>query len=281
MADTLARINLLTDLKAMLESATEDGTPGIATDYAHRLGWLSGGSWKWGALRGGDEEFASIKPLNIAAGYHGRTNASGVLVPSAIQENDDAVILPQYLAITGIGPTQIPVIHPSGDYVTPSVLTDDGSEAYVNGSKIVGASWACIYINGEGVTAQSIPNGATYTKITPFTADLPGAIGCAPSHAADNIVVEAGVYTVGFTRTYLAGTNNVTWHIGVFVNGVLAPQTLQSTKNGVVSVPIYADMDIPVVCAAGDTIDIRVRHDQPGAVNLTYEHATLYVARIA
>lgn len=92
MADTLARINLLTDLKATIEGATEDGTPGIATDYAHRLGWLSGGSFRWGALRGAAEEFASVKPLNIPTGYLVRTNATtGIMEASNLTDTGTAV----------------------------------------------------------------------------------------------------------------------------------------------------------------------------------------------
>ena len=68
MADELARINLLTDLRANIEASTEDGTPGIATDYSHRLGWLSGGSFRWGAMRDTDERFASVTVSNAVSG---------------------------------------------------------------------------------------------------------------------------------------------------------------------------------------------------------------------
>lgn len=139
-------------------------------------------------------------------------------------------------------------------------------------------AYGSIYMSVEGVTAQSIPAGATYTKITPFDANMANPLNTTPDHTNDNITVgRAGMYVVGFTRTYLVGTANVTWHIAVFVNGVLQPQTVQSIKSSSTATQQYAAMNFLISCAANDTVDIRVRHDNPSSVNLTYEHATLYV----
>lgn len=149
----------------------------------------------------------------------------------------------------------------------------------VDGEAIPGSSYACIYMSAEGGTAQSIPAGTTMTKITPFTTNMAGNVGSTPDQANDKIIAgRAGVYVVGFTRTYLVGTANVVWHIGVFVDGVLQQQTLQSTKSGSTATPIYAAMNALIYCDAGADVDVRVSHDSGAAVSHTYEHATLYIS---
>ena len=250
MATEYKRINLLIGNAASLGSISEEGTPAIWSDTGYRLGWLADGAWKLAAMRGSSETFQSVTLSGLPANAVPRASPGKTLVAGSIQDTGSAVTVS-----------------------TPLV---------VRGRSVVGSAWGCLYISGEGATAQSIPTGATYTKITAFTTALLGADGCDPDPANDQITVEdAGVYVVGFTRAYHADTANVIWHVAVFVNGVLAPQSVVSIKTASTATPFYADLDVPVVCAAGDTIDIRLRHDNGGSVNITYEHATLYVQRIA
>lgn len=282
MADELARINLLTDLKATIEASTEDGTPGIATDFGHRLGWLSGGTFRWGALRGGDETFATLKLGNIPAGKVLMTDANGVVNYGSIEDNGNIVRFKANVAMDLLINEGSIVYKGSTGYLASStVLKEVSGVLSAYGQEVKKKSFACIYMSGEGAVAQSIPAGATYTKITPFDTDLPGSLVSTADAANDRITVgRAGLYIVGFTRTYTVGTANVTWHVAVFVNGVIAQQSVLSVKSASTNTPTYADLDIPVSCAAGDTIDIRIKHDGGAAVDITFEHATLYVASI-
>lgn len=144
----------------------------------------------------------------------------------------------------------------------------------------VARSFASIYAS-TAAAAQSIPTGSTYTKITPFDTNLAGNVGSTPDQANDRIVAgRAGTYQVDFSRSYSVSVANVTWHIAVFVNGVVQPQTVQEIKIGVANQINYAALAVQVVCAANDPVDIRVYHDNGGSVNLTYEHANLSITAI-
>lgn len=304
MADELARINLLTDLKATIEASTEDGTPGIATDFGHRLGWLSGGAFRWGALTGSHESFASVKCANIPAGSVPAAGADGKLEARTITDDGTTASFAGNLKITNLTGGAVLYKNESTGYVgdAPVSVTNPGTEnetvtteahavvakslqvlgvLFAEGSKVQKRQEACIYMAEEGSTAQSIPSGATPTKITPFTANLGGNVGAVPDHANDRIVAgRAGVYLCGFTRTYAVGTANVTWHVGIAVNGAVQQQTIQSVKTASTSTPYYAATNVPIICAEGDVVDVRMWHDNGAAVNITYEHATLYVSAI-
>lgn len=243
MTDIVARIELLIEPQATLASGQAEGMPGIVSDSAYRLGWFSAGAWRLAALHGTSESFADVTLTGLAANAIPRLNASKKTVASQ--------------------------------------LTDDGATVALGGQALKKKSFACIYRTGNA-SAQSIPAGAPHTKIMFFTANMPGNIGSTPDYANNQIVVDrAGVYMVGFTRTFYTGTANVTWQVAVFVDGVIVPQSIQAVKVSNSNTPIYADLNVPVVCVAGSVIDFRVLHDNmSAAVTIIYQHATLYAQAI-
>lgn len=169
------------------------------------------------------------------------------------------------------------IVNDTGVYTSAGVF----DSITLNGQAQKSKSFACIYMTGEGTTAQSIPSGAGWTKITPFNANMAGNIGSTPDQANDRITVNrAGIYMVGFTRAYSVGTANVVWHVGIGVNGTVQDQSVLSVKTASTATQTYADLDVPVSCPAGAQIEVYVKHDQGSAVNLTYEHATLYAQAI-
>lgn len=246
MADELARINLLQESQATLETITEEGTPGIATDYGHRLGWLSGGLFRWAALRDAAERFASVVLSNIAeANRVVMTDSLGKLVASPFRQVGSEALVDLPLKI-------------EGRLVNPP-------------------SYAGIYLDGEGATPQSIPTGAAYTKITPFTTNDAEEWLSSADSANDKIIIgRDGQYSVTFDRSYTVGTVNVVWHVGVAVNGTIIPKTVRSIKNTTTGTLNYASLTTKISCLAGDEVDIRVRHDNAGSISLTYEHAELF-----
>lgn len=243
MADEYKRINLLIGTQADLAAGQEEGMPGIVSDNAYRLGWYANGAWKLAAMRGTSETFVDV-------------------------------------ALTGLAANAIPRLDANKKTVA-SQLTDDGTTVALGGQAIKKKSFACIYRLPGADTTQTIPTGTTYTKITPFNANMAGSIGSTPQEALDQITVDrAGVYMVGFTRTYYVNTANTTWTVAVFVDGVVVPQSIQAIKISSTNTPIYADLDVPVICVAGSVIDFRVQHDNGSSVVISYRAATLYAQAI-
>ena len=242
MADEYKRINLLIGTQTGLATGQEEGMPGIVSDYGYRLGVYAAGAWRIMALRGSSESFADVTLTGGTANALVRLDAS--------------------------------------KKSTPSLVTDDGTTVSVYGQALKKRSFACIYRTGAAV-AQSIPNGATYTKITPFTANMAGNVGSTPDFANNKITIDrAGIYMVGFTRSYFVGTANTTWIVAVFVDGVVVPQSIQTIKIASTNTPIYTDLDVPVACNAGSVVDFRVQHDAGAPVSMSYQYATLSVQAI-
>lgn len=141
-------------------------------------------------------------------------------------------------------------------------------------------SFASIYASSPAA-AQSIPSGLTYTKVTPFSANVPGNVGSTPDHANDRITVDrAGTYRVSFSRSYSVNSANDDWHVAIFVDGAKAPQSEQMIRVVSSSQSYYASMSCHIVCEAGDAIDVRVYHSNGVSVDLTYQHAVLSVEAI-
>lgn len=240
------KIKLGQSALATVDAAKYEGLPWI---ISNGLAWYSGGAWRYAAPGDANGSFN---------GYSVKTNGVERISPTGTGT---------FSGLDVAGGADI------GEVRSDSILLD--------GTALRKRAFGCLYMTTEGSTAQSVPNGSTYTKITPFDATLGTPLETTPSAASDQITVDRdGVFLVGFVRTYLVGTADVTWHIAAFVNGVIQPQTVQSVKTASTASPAYAAMNIPILCSAGDVVDIRVKHDNGSAVNLTYEHATLYVAAL-
>ena len=142
--------------------------------------------------------------------------------------------------------------------------------------------FGCLYMSTEGNTAQSIPAGTAYTKIAPFDSAIAGGVDTTANAANGTIMLSrAGRFMVDFSRSLLVGSSGVLWHVAVFVDGVVQPQTVQSIKTANSGSQMYADMSVPIICAeAGAVVDVRVHHDSASPVSITYEHATLSITAI-
>lgn len=270
---------------ANLASAQYSGLAAIASDIANgpSWGWYNGAVWKY-AVPMDSAGNATATSYATPAGTV-IDNAKNITAQSVASVNDivggkDLIWGAGYALKQGT----TTVIDSSLNAVFLTVTAHGGTFTdglSVQGQEVKKKSFACIYLTGEGAAAQSIPTGASYTKITPFTTNMGGAIGSTPDAANDRITVDRdGIYMVGFTRSYTVGTANTVWHVAVGVNGVIQPQSVLSVKTASTATQNYADLDVPVQCAAGDHIEVFVRHDQGDSVNLTYEHATLYAQAI-
>jgi hypothetical protein len=137
-----------------------------------------------------------------------------------------------------------------------------------------------IYLH-EGVTAQSIPTGATYTKVDGFVSDGASS-NCTNAAASDKITATlAGEYKVECSLSFTGTGVNKTWFGSVFVNGVeqdkIHFERRISTGGDVGSTQFGGIATV----AAGNDIDIRVRHDDAGALDFTPSYMNFNVVRIS
>lgn len=132
----------------------------------------------------------------------------------------------------------------------------------------------------DNAVAQSIPTGATYTKLTAFADNSDGFSDVIPDAANDKITLNtAGYYLVNCSLNFMAGTANVVWWASVFIGGVEYDQIHVHDKLTIASSVTSASMSGPLkVETVPVDIDIRFRHDSGGAVNLTVTYANFSVA---
>jgi hypothetical protein len=141
-------------------------------------------------------------------------------------------------------------------------------------------AYAGIHVH-DASTAQSIPTGATYTKLIAFTNNSV-SFGAVADAANDLITINtAGVYKIDSSFSMSSGTNNVTFFFTLFSNDVeidsihftrkisTAVDVGSASFSGLISIPA-----VPV------NLDVRVRHNNVGAINLTVSYANFSAIKI-
>lgn len=140
--------------------------------------------------------------------------------------------------------------------------------------------YAEIYF-ADASTSQSIPTGATYTKIIAFTNN--GLYeNCTPNAANDKIdITVIGRYRVDGSFSSYAGTNSITLRTSIFLDGVEQSKIHTIRKFGTatdISTGSFSGfIDVQTVPAS---IDVRVRHDNGSSVDLTTVYGNLNVEKI-
>jgi len=134
-----------------------------------------------------------------------------------------------------------------------------------------------IYVHNNGV-AQSIATGAAYTKSTAWTTDGQER-NCTNDAANDKITLtETGIYKVSCNASAKSGTANINLLGAIFLNAVEQDQIhfrrKISTANDEGSMAMNGFID---VTTAPWDLDLRLRHDNAGAVNITITYANMNV----
>ena len=144
------------------------------------------------------------------------------------------------------------------------------------------------YIRQEGIfgeihvednaAAQSIATGAAYTVLTAFD-ENGGASHTTPDQANDKITITIpGWYRVSGKLSFISGTANIVWAIAAFLNGVeqhqvhIARKMPTSTDVGDASFNGFID-----VSTVPWDVDIRARHDNGGAIDITPVYMNLNI----
>lgn len=157
------------------------------------------------------------------------------------------------------------------------IRADDMNDLKRSLNELYDGTFAEIHVH-DGVTAQSIPTGATYTKLISFNNNGESA-NCTPDQANGKITItKTGRYLINHSWSGLSDTSNTVFWGTVFLDGVEQDQMHWKRKFGIASdVGSCSATGIILVTSAPLDLDFRVRHDDGGSIDLTTEYANLNI----
>ena len=127
--------------------------------------------------------------------------------------------------------------------------------------------------------AISIPNGAAYTVVQPFT-DSYGSdpqLGVTPGTWQNFSFTRPGVFLVTASRSYKSSVAGINWRFAAFLNGEIIQRSIQKTRTESVTAIQQASFAFVIEAKAGDHLDFRVLHDHSAEVTLTYQSFSIVV----
>lgn len=134
--------------------------------------------------------------------------------------------------------------------------------------------YGSIYVDA-GATAQTITQGATYTKSTAFTTDGNDSGGISDV-ANDQLVLTRGAWHIAAAVSFYTDTNSNNVFGALFLDGSEAANLHFQRKVGTGSdVGSASITGIVVVDQDTETIDLRLRHDVVGDEDITITYANL------
>lgn len=137
-----------------------------------------------------------------------------------------------------------------------------------------------MYLN-DNTVGQDIPTGTTYTKLCPVDATLGESKNCTIDNVNCNMVVQvAGLYNISFTASSKVDINQVTLRTTIFKNDIELDNIHSKRVIKIASEESTTHIEGYSRCEVGDFLDIRVRHDNAGTVNLTNEYGNFNIKRI-
>ena len=146
-------------------------------------------------------------------------------------------------------------------------------------SRVIPAN-GLIYVNNN-VTAQSIPTGAVWTKLT-----FPGAVTGFSKHieinptTRDVIIQKKGRYYFTFNFSSLASVNNIILETVLLKNDVeIASMHMKRQFSGLAIVS-HGTLPGAIDLNKGDVMRVAVRHDNAASVNLTVQYGNLLCFKI-
>ena len=130
----------------------------------------------------------------------------------------------------------------------------------------------------DNSTPQSIPTGTTYEKVTVFTDNEP-SFNVTSDAANDKITItEKGIYRVEGSFSFSSGTANVVYFGAAFLGAVKQDNIHFNRKVSVASdvgnAGFTGFIDVETVPV---DLDFRIRHDNAGAVNVTFVYSNMNI----
>lgn len=136
-------------------------------------------------------------------------------------------------------------------------------------------AYAEIFVD-DGVTAQTVATGTTYTKLTHFTTNGQYS-NCTPDATNDKITLtKAGKYQVIGSFSF-SGTANSNWRIALFNAGTEEECIHLSRKLGADGDVGSASFSGIIIATTSTDIDVRTRHDSVGNQDITMQYSNLSV----
>jgi len=133
----------------------------------------------------------------------------------------------------------------------------------------------------ENSTAQSIPTGTTYTKIINFGDNNSASSNITPDSANNKITItKAGKYRIEGNFNIISDPGNIEVWISLYKNGVEIDSCHIKRKISVANDVGSASFTDTILCNASDELDVRVRHDDPGSVDITFEYMNFNASRV-
>ena len=127
--------------------------------------------------------------------------------------------------------------------------------------------------------AISIPNGAAYTIVQPFT-DSYGSdpqLGVAPGGGQSFSFTRPGVFLVTASCSYKSSVAGINWRFAAFLNEAIIQRSIQKARTESVTAIQQASFSYVIEAKAGDHLDFRVLHDHSEAATLTYQSCSIVV----
>lgn len=140
--------------------------------------------------------------------------------------------------------------------------------------------YGALHVHDSFAGAQSIAAGTTYTKLTCFT-DVEQFRKTTLSVDLDQITIQvAGRYLVNCAIAAASGSNNVTFKYVVFKNGIEQNNVHTHRKYGSAGDFGASSMTGIIQVEKGDVLDVRARHDNLAAVDITITYANFNMVKI-
>lgn len=137
-------------------------------------------------------------------------------------------------------------------------------------------AYAEIYV-ADGSTAQSIPTGSTYIKLTAFTTNGSSS-NCIADATNDKITItKAGKYLVTCSVSGYDGATGAEFKMVLFYDGSEKSNIHTTNKFNSGSEIDTMMMSGILDASANKDIDIRIKHGEVGSVNFTTQYANLTV----
>lgn len=139
--------------------------------------------------------------------------------------------------------------------------------------------YAEIYVH-EGVTAQTIATGATYTKSTAFLSDGVSSGATADSTNNKITITKTGTYKVECSLSFTGAGININWFGSIFVDGVEQDKIHFERKIGTGGDYGATQFGgLVTVASAPIDIDLRFRTDDGSDRDVTVRYANLNINR--
>ena len=165
-----------------------------------------------------------------------------------------------------------------GDRTNMMRVDNNGDVVFENGAGLqFGELWVA-----DGVTAQSIATGVTYTKLTGWANDGQENGGIDNDVANNKIIInKVGKYLINCSINGASGSNNTTFKFAVFLNAVEQDKIHMHRKFASGGDKGSGAMTgiIDVTTVPWD-LDVRARHDNGGAVNFTPSYMNINCVQI-